>query len=97
MWYDILYTVARYAVRKRTYAPSDKENLLVLAALLADKNQSSVFSQYSTVPKLSLYYIITIKLHFCDANISLFQEDKKKEMDPLDQAPFAYFMFLFSL
>jgi hypothetical protein len=43
LWYDTLDTIARYSVQKRTYVPSDKENLLGLAALLADKTKSSVF------------------------------------------------------
>jgi hypothetical protein len=60
--------------------PSDKEDCLVLAALLADKNKRFVFIYlYSTATKISLPYIITIRSHFCDVNTSLFRKEQEKK------------------
>jgi len=60
---------------------SDKD-LLVLAAWLADKNKSSIFTYYSLLLLKCLSSVITIRLHCCDANTSLFLKEKEKEMNP---------------
>ena len=36
----------------------------------------------STLTKMNLSYIIAIRLHCPDANTSLFEDEKEKEMDP---------------
>ena len=63
---------------------SDEEDHLVWAALLADMNKRFVFIYlfiylYSTVTKISLPYVITIRLHVCDVNSCLFQKEQEKK------------------
>jgi hypothetical protein len=59
------------------YVSSD-EDLLVLAALLADKNKFWIYLVLFTVTKIGLSYIRPIRLHCRDANTS-FQEEKAKD------------------
>ena len=55
---------------------------MVLVVLLADKNKSFCVLSVATLTKMNLSYIITIRLHCPDANTSLFEDEKEKEMDP---------------
>jgi hypothetical protein len=64
-----------------TYLPFDKD-LLISDELLSDINKGLyLFGSLSNI-KINLSYIITITLHFPDANTSLFQDKKEKEMNP---------------
>jgi len=64
------------------YEPSDKEDHLLLVALLADKNKRFALVYILLLLKISLRYIITIRPHFCAVNTSLLQKEQEKEMDP---------------
>jgi hypothetical protein len=56
--------------------PSD-EDFLVLAALLAYRNKRFVF----ICIRVPYIITITVTLHCCEANTSLFQEEMGKEID----------------
>jgi len=63
--------------------PPDK-NLVVLAAVLAaSKNKKFCISvALCALTAVTLPYIITVRLHSRDANISLLREEMGKEMGP---------------
>ena len=50
-----------------------------------------------TVTEISLSYVVTITLHCCDTNTSLFQKEKEKEMNPWDQFHPIFYLFSLSL
>jgi len=43
---------------------------------------SQCHNKKKTVTEISLPYGITIRLHCCDANTSLFQKEKENKMNP---------------
>ena len=62
--------------------PSAEEDLSVFSTVLADKNKEiCIYLVLFAVIKISLCYIITIRLYLRDTNPSLFREEKK-EVNP---------------